>query len=408
MAIHRLVITILTAALIFSGCSSMSPRDIRHSWSADRYREEAHAAMQLNNYGTAADYLQELTVRYPLDPRTRESYLQIAYAHYKNLRYDATIAAADKYLSLYPDDKDGAYAYYLRGLADFERGLSALEDPAQLETPDITNQARASYESFLTLIQRYPDSNYARDGQARLNILRDRLANHELQLAQHALEKGNKDSARTRARYVAEHYTDTLVAAEAMKLLVQLNNIPSTPAATPTAPKTTATIPEPVAKPSAAVTEPIDEEASPARESSATETPDAEPAIAQPQTAPFAPTGEPTPSTEDRKQTELYLKGLRDEAWLLKQRGDHYTLQIAGTSQARWLRNFVDQHDISQDVAFYRKRQANSEWYSVLYGLYANLSDARAARRDILNQLGTKDVWIRPLRDVQKDIKSKK
>lgn len=404
MAIHRLVITILTAALIISGCSSMSPRDLRQSWSADRYREEAHAAMQLNNYGTAADYLQELTVRYPLDPHTRESYLQIAYAHYKNLRYDATITAADKYLSLYPDDKDGAYAYYLRGLADFERGLDALEDPAQLETPDITNQARASYESFLTLIQRYPDSDYARDGQARLNLLRDRLANHELQLAQQALEKGNKDSARTRARYVAEHYTDTQVAAEAMKLLVQLNHAPTAPTAAPA----TAITPAPETKPAVAVAEPVDEEASPARESSTTEAPDTEPAIAQPQTAPFAPTGEPTPNTEDPKQTERYLKGLRDEAWLLKQRGDHYTLQIAGTSQARWLRNFVDQHDIGQDVAYYRKRQANSEWYSVLYGLYANLADARAARRDILNQLGTKDVWIRPLRDVQKDIKSKK
>ncbi|MBI3772522.1 MAG: outer membrane protein assembly factor BamD [Gammaproteobacteria bacterium] len=403
MAIQRLVIAIFTAALIFSGCSSMNPRDQRQSWSADRYREEAHAAMQLNNYGTAADYLQELTVRYPLDSHTRESYLQIAYAHYKNLRYDATIAAADKYLTLYPDDKDDAYAYYLRGLADFERGINALNDPVKLDDPNIANQARAAYDSFLALIQHYPDSNYARDAHARLNLLRDRLANHELQLAQQALEKGNKDSARTRARYVAEHYADTQVATEAMKLLVQLNHAPATPTATPATPE-----PVTATKPAIAVAEPIDEEASPARESMTAELPTgAEPVVAQPQPAPFASTGEPSPSAEDPKQTELYLKGLRDEAWLLRQRGDFYTLQIAGTSQARWVRNFVNQHDIGQDVAYYRKHQAKGEWYSVLYGLYANLADARAARRDILNQLGTQDAWIRPLRDVQKDIKSR-
>lgn len=392
----------------------MNPRDQRQSWSADRYREEAHAAMQLNKYGTAADYLQELTVRYPLDPHTRESYLQIAYSHYKNLRYDATIVAADKYLTLYPDDKDGAYAYYLRGLADFERGLSALDNPVAPDNPDITNQARASYDSFLTLIQRFPDSNYARDGQARLNLLRDRLANHELQLARQAMEKGNKESARTRARYVAEHYTDTQVATEAMKLLVLLSNTPAAGPATSPATSTTPTAPksttlEPSSPPETVAAEPIDEEAGPPQESLANEYPTApEPLITQPQAAPFTPTNEPSPVAEDNKQVALYLKGLRDEAWLLRQRGDYYTLQIAGTSQARWLRTFVDQHDIGQDVAYYRKHQAKSEWYSVLYGLYATLADARAARRDILNQLGTQDAWIRPLRDVQKDIKSKK
>lgn len=415
MSIDRLIIALLATTLIVSGCSTVSPRDKHQSWTAERYQEEARTAMRLGNYGTAADYLQELTIRYPLSPLTREAYLQIAYAHYKNLRYDAAIAAADHYLVLYPDDQDAAYAYYLRGLADFDRGIHALEQPVNIEDPDITLRARASYESFAALIQRYPNSNYARDAELRIKVLRDRLAKHELALAELAAKQGNDDSARARARYIAEQYTDTGVAADAMRLLVQLNHAQEQKAQpSPTAAAKSETLAEQTkAEQAGTEAEPIDEEASPAAEPSApdTEQPESTPATIatpQPKIDITAPAAAPRPTAEESKHVGSYFKGLRDEAWLLRQRGNYYTLQIAGTSQPRWLRNFVDQHDIGQDVAYYRKRNSKNNWYVVLYGLYANISDARAARRDALNQLGIKDAWIRPLREVQKDIKSGK
>lgn len=174
---------------------------------ADKLYEAAKKASDAGNYREATTYYEQLEARFPFSNPARQGQLDLMYAYYKNREPEAAIDQADQFIRENPAHPRVDYAYYIKGLVQFERNPNFLErwfhaDLSQRPPID----ARKSFQSFQTLLQRYPNSEYAEDSRQRMVFLRNRLANYEVYVADYYLKRGAYVGAINRCKYTIENY----------------------------------------------------------------------------------------------------------------------------------------------------------------------------------------------------------
>ena len=197
---------ILLPALL-SGCAS-TPKEPQLS--ERQYYEQAQDAMNHNNLTQAIDRLQGLESRYPFGRYAAQAKLDLIYCHYRALDYEAASAAAERFINTYPDHPQLDYAYYMKGLASYsvDRGLLERFIPSDFSERDM-GPARESFEDFNRLINRFPNSVYAKDAQQRMIYLRNLMAAYELKAADFYMKRGAFVAAADRGRYVVENFDTT-------------------------------------------------------------------------------------------------------------------------------------------------------------------------------------------------------
>jgi outer membrane protein assembly factor BamD len=72
-------------------------------------------------------------------------------------------------------------------------------------------------------VKEYPESRYATDALAKIDISRGRQAQKELWVATYYFNQGNPSGARQRLETVLKEYPRTLVVPEALWLLAEVN-----------------------------------------------------------------------------------------------------------------------------------------------------------------------------------------
>jgi outer membrane protein assembly factor BamD len=215
--------TLLAASLVLAtGCGSMSTEDETLGWSAQRIYGEAKDAMGSRDWPKAVKYLEKLEARYPYGRYAQQAQLEIAYANYKDGERASAIAAADRFIKLYPNHANVDYAWYLKGLINFNELQGML---SWLTTPDMSDRdPKASREAFLAfkeVVTRFPESRYAADSAARLRYLVNALASNEVAVARYYVKRGAFVAAANRAQYAIEHYPQAPAVEEAMALLAR-------------------------------------------------------------------------------------------------------------------------------------------------------------------------------------------
>ncbi len=126
---------------------------------------------------------------------------------------------------LHPQSPNVDYAYYLKGLAAYNKNRGILD---RLIATDIAKRemtsARDAYADFTELLARFPDSPYAPDARKRMLYLRNLLARHELHIANFYMERGAYVAAANRARYIVENYSKAEAVPDALAVLVEANH----------------------------------------------------------------------------------------------------------------------------------------------------------------------------------------
>ena len=90
--------------------------------SVEQIYNTAKGALQREQYDEAIEGYREIEANYPFSKFAEQSHMELAYAHYKLKRWDPTIAIIDRFISMNNTSKLLPYAYYLRGLTNFNRG----------------------------------------------------------------------------------------------------------------------------------------------------------------------------------------------------------------------------------------------------------------------------------------------
>jgi outer membrane protein assembly factor BamD len=213
----------LAMCVALSGCGSFGKEiDETAGWSAQKLYGEAKDSMASANYEKAIKYLEKLEARYPYGRFAQQAQLDIAYAQWKNGDRAMAIASADRFIKLYPNHPNVDYAYYLKGLVNFNenKGLMNL-----IDSPDMTERdskgSRDSFEAFKELVTRYPDSKYAPDASARMRYLVNSLAQYEVHVARYYMKRGAYVAAANRAQFAVQNYPRAPALEEAVYIMVR-------------------------------------------------------------------------------------------------------------------------------------------------------------------------------------------
>ena len=197
--------------------SPLSDRELRQQ-ASELYR---HARESLNNsdYAIAITRYDALIARYPFSDYSTQAELEKIYAEYKSYKADEAVTAADRFLRAHPRHPSADYVMYLKGVTDFERDQGVLEALMPNSSKrDISNQRR-SFEDFALLLQRYPNSKYVGDARRRMLYSRNRIADHELSIAEFYVTRGAYVAAAKRATDIITEYPGAPATADALKIL---------------------------------------------------------------------------------------------------------------------------------------------------------------------------------------------
>lgn len=210
--------------MLLNGCGIL-PGDIDETedWSANRLYTEAKEATRSGNYQTAIDYLEKLQTRYPFGRYAQQAQLELIYAYYKDMQPEAAIAAADRFIRTYPRNPFVDYAYYLKGLVNYNRRGESLVNRVLPDSPTKTDTevSRQALNDFAELLQRFPNSRYAEDARQRMLFLHQSLAAYEINVADYYLRRGAYLAAVNRAKYVLENFAQTPLVANALTIMVK-------------------------------------------------------------------------------------------------------------------------------------------------------------------------------------------
>lgn len=213
----------LFAALLLAACSSTSDKyDETRDWSAERLYSEAKQELLAGNYRKSVEYYQKLEARYPYGKLAQQSKLEMAYAYFKDDEPILALAEADRFIKLYPDHPSVDYAYYLKGLVNFNEDLGVLGGLANQDMSERDPKAATeSFEAFRELVERFPESRYAPDAYARMRYLVNALASSEAKVAAYYLRRKAYVAAVNRAQYVLTNYPKTPAVEPALVVMVK-------------------------------------------------------------------------------------------------------------------------------------------------------------------------------------------
>jgi outer membrane protein assembly factor BamD len=173
---------------------------------------EANELLNKNDYTKAAERFEEVDRQHPYAPQAREAILMSAFAYQKADKLPEAVAAARRYLALFPSTKEAALAQHIIATAYYDRINDATRDQGD------TKRAMVELE---TLVNRYPDSRYAADAKKRIRLARDVLAASEMNVGRWYQKKGEHLAAINRFRTVVTDYPNTAHVEEALMRLTE-------------------------------------------------------------------------------------------------------------------------------------------------------------------------------------------
>lgn len=178
----------------------------------DQIYGDAWKQINNGNYVLAAKQFDEVERQHPYSIWARRAMLMSAYCYYHANHYDDAISTADQYIALHPGSKEVAYAFYLKAISLYEQIVDVGRDQTSTE---------GALTALQDVVQRFPDSEYARDATLKIDLTMDHLAGKEMAVGRYYLNKGDYVGAINRFRTVVEQYQRTSQIAEALERLTE-------------------------------------------------------------------------------------------------------------------------------------------------------------------------------------------
>ncbi|MDP2355635.1 MAG: outer membrane protein assembly factor BamD [Beijerinckiaceae bacterium] len=216
------VVAAAIVALSLGGCSTF---DSLNPFGGEKYEvkvlpdepaqqiyDQALVRLERRDYEGASRRFADLEKQFPFSQWSRKGLLMIAYSNYEAQKWDETIMAGNRYVSLYPSTDETPYALYLVGMSMYN------------QIPDISRdqeRAEQTVKVFNDLIQKFPKSEYAEEAKYKLIVARDQLAGKEMSVGRFYLSRKNYTAAINRFREVLFKYQTSRHAEESLFRLTE-------------------------------------------------------------------------------------------------------------------------------------------------------------------------------------------
>jgi len=173
---------------------------------------DAWKRIREHNWIEAAKQFDEVERQHPYSVWARRAMLMSAFCYYEGNKYTDAINTADQYISLHPGSKEVAYAFYLKAMSLYEQITDVGRDQTN------TEQALTALQD---VVQRFPNTEYARDAGLKVDLTLDHLAGKEMEVGRYYLRRNDYIGAINRFRVVVERYQKTSQIAEALERLTE-------------------------------------------------------------------------------------------------------------------------------------------------------------------------------------------
>jgi outer membrane protein assembly factor BamD len=170
-------------------------------------------SMNAKKYGTASQQFDLVEQNFPYSSWAVNAQLMQGYSLYLQQHYTDAIGTLDRFIQLHPAHRDIAYAYYLRSLCYYE------------QISDIQRDQKSTQEAITALqevVNRFPDSAYARDARLKIDLCRDHLAGKEMEIGRYYERQHLYTAAINRFQRVVDDYQTTNHVAEALHRLTEI------------------------------------------------------------------------------------------------------------------------------------------------------------------------------------------
>ncbi len=155
----------------------------------------------------AASKFEEVERQHPYSELATRAQVMAAWSFYKANQYSSAIAALDRFIELNPTDPLVDYAYYLKALCFYEQIVDVERD---------AEMTRLALNAFEELVRRFPKSNYARDGQLKIDLTKSHLAGKEMAVGRFYLKREQYVAALRRFDTVVKIYETSNQVPEAL------------------------------------------------------------------------------------------------------------------------------------------------------------------------------------------------
>ena len=210
-----LILLFISVSCTNTNINSTTYEDEKVSADPENLYLVAKANFDSQNFLIARDQFIEIRKLFPLSNEAIQSEIMIAFIDYVKMDYDNAILNYKKIINKYPSHKDLDYIYYMIAMCNYEQ----LQDEA---LDGYYNDV--ALRSFNQVINRYPESKYAKDSRQKITLVKSNIAAKHMEIGRFYLSNQKYIAALNRFKIVVEEFSITKFTPEALHRMVEAYN----------------------------------------------------------------------------------------------------------------------------------------------------------------------------------------
>ena len=164
------------------------------------------------SFELAREQFLEISKLFPLSNEAIQSEIMIAFIDYIQMDYNNAMLNYRKIINKYPSHKDLDYVYYMIAMCNYE----------QLQNESLDGYYNdLSLSSFNQVIERFPDSKYAKDSRQKIILVKSNIAAKHMHIGRFYLNNKKYIAALNRFKIVVDEFSITKFTPEALHRMVE-------------------------------------------------------------------------------------------------------------------------------------------------------------------------------------------
>ncbi len=195
---------------VLAGCAS--DKKIVPDQPLTEIYDEAYTAFNKKDYDKAAEKFALAETQHPTSPYAADALIMAAYSHYMDDDFAGALMVTDRFMRFHPGHMDVPYVLYLRGMCYYRQVSDVRREPGM---------SVYALNQFQQLVERFPDSEYAKNAKNKIIILKNYIAGKIMYAARNDMAVQNWPSAITRFQSIVTDAQETVMTPEALFRLTE-------------------------------------------------------------------------------------------------------------------------------------------------------------------------------------------